>query len=101
MAKAVGIADTNLLSKGSFVLSKGRSADQLTWIGQETQGNQAVPKRCRSAKERYTTSGAEICGSTLSFRSLLSTHASHQALLLELVVPPAPTQAGYLNRHPL
>src|SRR5260370_17430176 len=101
MAKAVGIADTNLLSKCSFVLSKGRSADQLTRIGQETQGNQAVPKRCRSAKERYMTSGAEICGSMLSFGCLLDNNASHEGTLLEVVVKPAAQQDGCFNRQPL
>src|SRR5712692_817769 len=47
MAKAVCVADANLPGEGLLVLDDGRSLDQLAWISQVAQGNQAISKgRC-------------------------------------------------------
>src|SRR5712692_7346329 len=47
MAKAVRVADTNLPGEGLLVLENGRSLDQLAWVSQIVQRNQAISKgRC-------------------------------------------------------
>src|SRR5713226_9837763 len=101
MAKAVCVANANLLSEGTLVLSDGRSLDQLARISQVAQGNQTVIEGRRPTDESHAASCNLITqASGLASSCPLGSDLFHKDILLEVVVGPVAQQNGRFDRQP-